>query len=140
MKYFLPYLTVSRLSFLVTIENWGVELQPPLGTPPNRPPKTNFLTDLFYGASAFSYQYILYLEANTLTEFGGTNLLRPPSKWTLQKPIFLNGSSKGATAFAVSRYLRYKYFDVVWGYGLPPPGIPHKTNFLNHLIYGASIF
>ena len=40
--------------------------------------------------------------------------------------------------FAVRRYLRDKYFDVVWGYH--PLGDPLKTNFLNDLIYDASVF
>ena len=40
--------------------------------------------------------------------------------------------------FAVSRYLKYKYFDKVWGYG--PPRSSPKTNSLNKLIYGASVF
>ena len=30
--------------------------------------------------------------------------------------------------FAVSIYLRYKYFDVVWGYR-PPSGIPQNQSF-----------
>ena len=40
--------------------------------------------------------------------------------------------------FAVTRYLRCKYFDVVWG--VAHLGDPPKTNLLTDLIYGASVF
>ena len=43
--------------------------------------------------------------------------------------------------FAVSRYLRGKYFDVVWGYR--PSGIPQNQSFEpipQNQSYGASVF
>ena len=42
------------------------------------------------------------------------------------KPIFLMAQARVPVFFAVSRYLRYKYFDVVWG--------------IADLIYGTSVF
>ena len=55
---------------------------------------------------------------------------------------FLNGLISCATFFDISIYLREKYFDVVWGYHLPetPRNNPPKHQFLNDLIYGASVF
>ena len=40
--------------------------------------------------------------------------------------------------FAVSRYLRYKYFDVVWG--MAPLGDLLKNNSLNDLFYSDSVY
>ena len=47
----------------------------------------------------------------------------------LQKPLFGMAQARVPVLFAVSRYLRYKYFDVVWG--IAPSGISHKTNVSN---------
>ena len=40
--------------------------------------------------------------------------------------------------FAISGYLRDKYFEGVWG--CFPIEDPPKSNFFNDLIYGASVF
>ena len=40
--------------------------------------------------------------------------------------------------FAVSTYLRYEYFGMVWG--IAYLGDPPKTNLFNDLIYGTSVF
>ena len=55
------------------------------------------------------------------------------------KNNFLNGSSSGASVFAVGRYLRCKYFDMCFG-GIAPLGDPPKANLLTGLIYDASVF
>ena len=44
-----------------------------------------------------------------------------------QKLIFWMAQARVPVFFAVSRYLRYKYFDVVWG--MAPSGIPPKPIF-----------
>ena len=55
-----------------------------------------------------------------------------------QKTIFRMAQARVPMFFAVSRYLRCKYFGVVWGYG--PTRGSSKTTSLNDLIYGASVF
>ena len=44
------------------------------------------------------------------------------------KLVFGMAQARVPVFFAVSRYLRYKYFDVVWGYH-PPRGSPQKPIF-----------
>ena len=48
------------------------------------------------------------------------------------------GQARVPVFFAVSRYLRYKYFDVGWGYC--PLGDSPQTNLLNDFIYSDSVF
>ena len=69
-----------------------------------------------------------YLEANSLIEFEGTTSLMPPSKSNPQKPIFRMAQARVPVVFTVSGYLRYKHFDVVWGYR-PPRGSPPNQSF-----------
>ena len=44
------------------------------------------------------------------------------------KPIFRMAEARVPVFFAVSRYLTYKYFDVVWRYR-PPWGHPQNQSF-----------
>ena len=58
----------------------------------------------------------------------GVHFAEAPFQIDPQKPISEMVQTRVPGFYAVSRYLRYKHFGVVWGYR--PLGNPPKTNFL----------
>ena len=78
-----------------------------------------------------------YLKANSLTVFGGSTSLRPPSKWIPQNQFF-ELLRLGCQCFLLSVDISDTNI-LTWFGGIAPLGIP-KTNSLSDLIYSASVF
>ena len=102
---------------------------PPV-TPPNGPPKINFLNGLTLSASVLWYQQIL--NRQIFWHSLGVPPPRGPPKWTPQKSIFSTTQFRMPVFYDISRDLIDKYFDIVWGChppGDPPKWTPQKSIF-----------
>ena len=95
------------------------------------PPNINCLLGQNWGAS-FIFRYQQTPQTNISTYFEGATPRGLPQTGPL-KIKFLHDQVYIACVFDISRYVRGKYFDRVWGYH-PPPNGPPKNQFLQQLL------